>query len=175
MRGPDVRRRPARRGCRPASAGRPPAAEGNSREAGPCPAGARAGCRRSGRASDSLNFTRRCGGNRKLLANSWAGPLAAPELLPLLGFHPRSLGAANHVPETGPREGFGKLSAAPTALRSDEVHAALKVLAVHRIHTSQAPPRSIFPLHCLPWIVPRGFGVLCFQTASGRPRVHAEI
>lgn len=122
MRGPDVAPLACREGAwRPAGRGEAPGGRGELRRR-PAPApGERA---RGGvfgpcaRVTHSTSPGRR-GGNRKLLANSWAGPLAARELSPSTRLPALlSLLTANHVPETGPSEGFGKLSAAPTALGS---------------------------------------------------------
>lgn len=59
------------------------------------------------------------GGNRKLLANSWAGPLTAGEPSPAPRFQPsRSLVAANHVPRPAPPSTLANFQLPLTALRS---------------------------------------------------------
>lgn len=68
MCGPDVAPARQQRGGLEASEARggPRRPRGAAQEAGSCPGRVRArGCRRSGRASDSLNFTRRCGGKQE--------------------------------------------------------------------------------------------------------------
>lgn len=105
MCGPDVA--PARQqrggGWRPARSGEAPGGRGEQRRR-PAPAPVPGVCARGRVVGPGARVTHStspgaAGGNRKLLANSWAGPLAAPEPSPSpLPALARSLRAANHVP-----------------------------------------------------------------------------